>query len=105
MPKAKYSPCQVKGLRFIHNADGQIPPVRKSESEEHYDERIHYDTYDEDGFDQYGYSAFRNDVFVGAGNGEDRFGYTEAEYAVMDEEEFEEIVELGDIVNPKGYPE
>lgn len=57
-----------------------------------YDDRLYGGWYDEDGYDEYGYSAFdRDGSYIGIGNGIDRWGYTEMDYLCMSDDEFEDI--------------
>lgn len=94
MSQGKYSPHLTRAMAdrpyattYIYNAYGAIPPETWEEGK--FDERIHFDNYDDEGFDSYGYSAFDEDGnYVGIGNGIDRGGYSEDEYLGMSSEDF-----------------
>lgn len=92
MSRGKYSPrCPHANTdyEFKYNADGKIPPSY-TPGKDVYDTRLHFDNYDEEGFDRYGYSAFDADGnYVGIGDGIDRLGNTEDDYMRMTDEEFE----------------
>ena len=80
MSYGKYSPAGHSKGPFVYTADGKIPSEFRH-GVDVFDERIHCDGYDSEGFDSYGYSAFDEDgKFVGIGQGVDRVGYTEDEY-------------------------
>lgn len=105
MSKGKYSPaltdkdCGRPYTDYCYNADKQIPPEWTREMKERgelYDPRLHFDNYDEDGYDSYGYSAFDADGnYIGPGEGIDRWGYTEMDYLGMSNDEFEDICRYG----------
>ena len=58
---------------------------------ETFDARLYFANYDENGYDSYGYSAFDADGnYVGAGDGVDRWGYTEWDYLATSDEEFDD---------------
>lgn len=96
MSQGKYSPsltrdhCNRPWSAYVYNADrGVAPDYVKGEV---FDPRLHTGSYDEEGYDRYGYSAFLSDgTFVGEGYGIDRFGYTEDEYSNMTIEQFQWI--------------
>lgn len=94
MSKGKYSPTVYSMPdrdfnQFIYNAKGEIPPTTREE----YDVEIHFGNYDSEGFDSYGYSAYDSDgKYVGIGNGIDRKGYTEWDYLVMTDEQYEDCI-------------
>ena len=97
MSKGKYSPTPWKRNRdrdedendFIYNAKGELP-APYDHTKDTLIEEIHIDGYDKEGYDSYGYSAYtRNGKFVGCGQGVDRNGYTEDDYLMMSDEEFE----------------
>lgn len=81
MGVGKYSPIcpnTDKHGAFGYNCYGETPVEFDWET---YDTRTMFDGYDEEGFDQYGYSAFDiNGNYVGDGRGIDRYGYTENDY-------------------------
>ncbi len=92
MGKGKYSPNLPTADKdwdyFDRNCYGQIPPAYDYNAGE-YDEKLHFASYDPEGYDSYGYSAFDADGnYVGIGNGVDRNGYTEFEYMSMSDDEF-----------------
>ena len=99
MSKGKYSPAPGKTGRgfdaYCYNADKQIPP--ECGPDEEYDTRTHFTNYDEDGFDYYGYSAFDSDGnYVGIGDyGIDRWGYSENDYLMMSNDEYDDICMYG----------
>jgi len=102
MSKGKYSPALTREMidqrheDYIYNAYGEIAPEWTKESGEAYDERKHLAHYDANGYDRYGYSGLdANSNYVGIGEGIDRWGYTEMEYLIMDDEEFENVVIYG----------
>jgi hypothetical protein len=85
MSKGKYSPNLPTAEKpfdfFNRNTRGAIPTDPKEEA-----------IYDPDGYDNYGYSAFLADgSYVGWGRGVDRNGYTENDYLIMDDDEFNDI--------------
>ena len=93
MSQGKYSPTFTREMAnrpytaYCNNADRQIPPTTWNDGE--YDERTHFDNYDENGYDSYGYSAFLEDgTFIGLGQGIDRNGYTEMDYLSMTTDEY-----------------
>lgn len=101
MSKGKYSPALTREdvdrpySEYKYNADRQIPPPYDPEKDT-YDERTHFDNYDENGYDSYGYSAFLEDsTFVGLGQGIDRWGYTEDDYLTMSDDYFECVCRYG----------
>lgn len=69
---------------YKFNCYGEVPVEWHNEAAAtgvNYDEKTMFDSYDNEGFDSYGYSAFDIEGnYVGAGNGVDRFGYTEMDY-------------------------
>lgn len=92
MGQGKYSPnLPTSGEDFSYfnrNCYGQLPPEYDHSAGE-YDEKLHYDDYDPEGYDHYGYSAFdESDNYVGPGNGVDRNGVTEFRYMMMSEDEY-----------------
>lgn len=96
MSKGKYSPTvwhrKAKDEDFCFNAYGGQVPWSKS-SGVPYNEEIHFDDYDAEGYDRYGYSAYLADgTFVGLCQGVDRNGYTEDEYLAMSDEEFNNLI-------------
>ena len=105
MSKGKYSPAFSRKdadrpyTAYCYNADRQIPPewtLEMKERGEVYDERTHFDNYDENGYDSYGYSAFDQDGnYVGIGEGIDRWGYTEWNYLAMSDDDFNDICYSG----------
>lgn len=105
MSKGKYSPsltrahCNRGWEAYCYNADKQIPPEWTLELEEQgakYDARLYSASYDDEGYDSYGYSAFdANGNYVGEQRGVDRWGYTEDEYLCMSENDFESICIYG----------
>ena len=97
MSQGKYSPAfsSIDANRpweaYCYNADRQIPPelTEMGQGGEVYDTRIYFANYDENGYDNYGYSAFDAEgVYVGPGNGIDRWGATEMDYLGMSEDEY-----------------
>ena len=102
MSQGKYSPSLTREMcnrpydAYCYNADKQIPPPFTPGSGE-YETRIHFDNYDEEGYDDYGYSAFdANGNYVGIRtDGVDRWGYSEWDYLAMDDDEFENICIYG----------
>lgn len=90
MGKGKYSPCYPNcDSDFLRNCFGDVVEDFLPED---YNEIYHFESYDEQGFDSYGYSAFdKNGEYVGIGQGVDRLGYTEDDYILMTVEEFEDI--------------
>lgn len=90
MSKAKYSPSLFDfpdrdRSAYSFNAKGETP----QEIVDVYNDETMSNECDDEGFDSYGYSSY--DVggnFVGIGQGIDRWGYTEADYDIMDEDEF-----------------
>ena len=92
MSKGKYSPTLTREMianqDYSFNCYGQKAPEYIHGKME-YDSMIHFDDYDKDGFDRYGYSAFnKNGKFVGHGAGIDRAGYTELDYMMMDDDDY-----------------
>lgn len=90
MSKGKYSPSLTREhldrpyRDFCYNADRAIPVGDED------DTRTGLANYDAEGYDSYGYSAFGEDgEYIDIGMGVDRWGYTEMEYIVMDDDEFE----------------
>ena len=83
MGTGKYSPlcphAHESGWEaYKFNCYGELPAAWSMRS---YDEKTMYDSYDDEGFDSYGYSAFDADGnYVGGGSGIDRYGYTEMDY-------------------------
>ena len=94
MSKGKYSPTLTRAMiandDYRYNADKQIAPdFIKGQV---FDERLHDGSYDHEGFDRYGYSAFLADgTFIGTGQGIDRAGYTEDEYLSMSNDDFNRL--------------
>ena len=91
MSQGKYSPALTRQMiengDYRYNADKQIAPDYKVGDE--FCPRLYSGSYDENGFDRYGYSAFDIDGnFVGEGYGVDLWGYTEDEYSYMSYEDF-----------------
>lgn len=101
MSKGKYSPsltrahCDRGYEAYCYNADKQIPLEWNLEMRDagmEFDARLYMASYDDEGYDRYGYSAFDADGnYVGECNGIDRWGYTEMDYLSMSDEEFEDI--------------
>jgi hypothetical protein len=94
MGRGKYSPAgrDERNTDYSFNCYGQVPDAwdETTPKEVVYDEKVHFGNYDKDGFDSYGYSAFDAEGnYVGIGDGVDRNGYTEREYMVMSDDEFE----------------
>ena len=90
MGQGKYSPT-VYGSKFDgpydRNARGEVPAPYDSDD---YNEETMFANYDEQGYDSYGYSAYDEDgKYVGIGNGVDRNGYTEWDYMLMTDDEFD----------------
>jgi len=92
MSRGKYSPrtphARDDNYEYKYTCYGKIP-----EPYDHtidvYDQRIHFDNYDDEGFDRYGYSAFDiNGEYVGPGAGVDRLGHTELDYLSMDDRDW-----------------
>lgn len=85
MSTGKYSPLCPHAREdgwgsFVYNCYGEVPPEYNHDKGE-YNEKLHFVDYDDEGFDSYGYSSFDMDgVYVGVGNGIDRYGYTEDDY-------------------------
>lgn len=79
---APFCPYANTGYEFKYNCYGD--PVTfdfNNGNMKDYDQKLHYDNYDEEGFDSYGYSCFDKDGnYVGCGEGIDRCGYTEMDY-------------------------
>lgn len=97
MSKGKYSPTltrQTIGVsEYNFNCYGKVPATWDEEvaKTNEYDEKVHFGNYDQFGFDRYGYSAFDKDGnYIGIGSGVDRNGYTEIDYLLMSDEEFDE---------------
>lgn len=90
MSRGKYSPAWVDGKEYAYNCYGQLPAPYNGNCEE-WDEKTMWADYDDEGYDRYGYSAFDADGNFTPGRGVDRLGYTEFEYMVMTEEEFNNI--------------
>lgn len=101
MSKGKYSPSLTRKMidsksweDYCYNARRERAPERQEG--EDYNEEIHFENYDSDGYDSYGYSAYYADgKFAGAGNGVDRWGYTEMDYLTMSDDDFEDICIYG----------
>lgn len=97
MSRGKYSPrtphAYDRDYQYKYNAKGAVPPEWDPESGVKYNEELHFDNYDDEGYDMYGYSAYNADgEFVGMGNGVDRLGNTEMEYLTeFTDEEFGEL--------------
>ena len=92
MSQGKYSPrCPHAGdvnYEYIYNSLGDVPHDY-DHTKDDFDSKLHFGNYDDEGYDEYGYSAWDgNGDFVGAGNGVDRLGYTEMEYMDMDYDHF-----------------
>jgi hypothetical protein len=85
MGTGKYSPLCPHAHEddwgaYAYNCYGEVPPAYDHAAGE-YNQKLHYDNYDDEGFDSYGYSCFDADgEYVGCGNGVDRYGYTEMDY-------------------------
>ena len=95
MSQGKYSPrCPHAGditYEYKFNCRGELPPPY-DHTRDTYDEQIHFDNYDDEGYDRYGYSCFDIDgVYVGLGAGVDRLGYTELDYLQMSYDDFCDI--------------
>jgi hypothetical protein len=91
MGTGKYSPLCPHASKpgwdmFTFNCYGETPAawnVDLVNSGAAYDEKTMFDSYDIEGFDSYGYSAFDIDGnYVGVGNGIDRYGYTDMDYLI-----------------------
>lgn len=90
MSRGKYSVLAFKNwgdnYEFKYNCYGQEPAPWNMELKAagvEYDEKTMFDSYDEEGYDSYGYSCFDVDGnYVGSGRGVDRAGYTEDDYLV-----------------------
>lgn len=85
MSRGKYS-LEYKhwpdDYEYNYNARGEVPEVWKPKPE--YCQETMGGGYDEEGFDSYGYSAYSKDgVYVGAGDGIDRAGWTEMDYLTL----------------------
>lgn len=97
MSKGKYSPSLTRKMiaehtdqTFIYNSLGD--PDSTFPLGEIYIESLHFDIYDAEGYDRYGYSAWNEDgTFAGHGAGIDRWGYTEMEYMGMSDNDFYEL--------------
>jgi len=99
MSKGKYSPALTREdidrpwEDYKYNAYGELPPewtLEMKERGEVYDTKVHFGNYDENGYDRYGYCAFNRDgEYIGIGDGIDRWGYTEMDYLMMDDDEFD----------------
>lgn len=92
--RGKYSPAMTREMlkrgpeAYVYNANGEVAP--EYDRSQQYDERVHNGSYDINGFDSYGYSAFNeHGEYVGEGNGIDMVGYTEMDYMNMTDQEFE----------------
>ena len=93
MSRGKYSPALPHKTDFSFNALGQRPAPYSGFPAD-WDEKTMFANYDDEGFDQYGYSAFAADgTFVGLGQGVDRVGKTEHDYLCMDDAEWEDALE------------
>lgn len=95
MSQGKYSPhcphARDDKYEYKFNCYGQIP-LAYNHTKDVYDEKLHFGNYDDEGFDSYGYSAFRFcGNYVGIGEGVDRLGYTELEYLRMSSDEYNSI--------------
>lgn len=96
MSKGKYSPI-VYGRNHAHtdfeyNARGEKVEWKK-DSGVPYNEELHFNDYDQEGYDSYGYSAYLEDgTFVGHGQGVDRNGYTELDYLAMSDDEYNNML-------------
>ena len=91
MSQGKYSPNLPKKDRYDFNCYGKIPsPWNKDTPKDVvYDSKIHFGGYDDEGYDEYGYSCFdENSEYVGLGSGIDRNGFTELQYLIMRQEDF-----------------
>lgn len=90
MSQGKYSPCLPRGKVYTFNCYGQPAVAWPSPDPKiKYDEKTMFGNYDDEGYDQYGYSSFdKFGEYVGIGQGVDRLGYTEFEYLVMDPDDF-----------------
>lgn len=90
MSQGKYSPCaRYMNDDCIYNAMGNVPePYNVGDT---YNPMLHFANYDKNGFDNYGYSAFDADGnYLGiARDGVDPLGYTEMDYLVMDETDWD----------------
>ena len=105
MSKGKYSPsltrahCDRPYSEYCYNADKQLPPEWTREMRDagmKFDDRLYMGYYDDEGYDSYGYSAFDKDGnYVGRPDGIDRWGYTEADYLCMSDDDFEYICIYG----------
>lgn len=78
MSYGKYSPSYNPSSAFIYNAHREIAPDYNGGE---YDEKIYSGSYDSNGFDSYGYSAWLADgTYAGIGEGVDAEGLTEFEH-------------------------
>lgn len=91
MSRGKYSVKAYKDwgndYEFKYNCYGQEPEPWTKEMIDAgavFDEKTMFGNYDEEGYDNYGYSCFDvNNNYVGCGNGIDRAGYTESDYLTL----------------------
>lgn len=91
MAQGKYSPVYRGKGPWIYNCYGQLPvSCEKKGPDFVYDEKTMYANYDKNGFDSYGYSAFDAKGNYAQGRGVDLAGNTEAAYAFMSPDAFEE---------------
>lgn len=95
MSQGKYSPAVLRNTKpsnYTFNCFGMPPAPWTAEmaaANEEYDAKTMFGCFDADGYDSYGYSCFdENGHYVGDGNGIDRNGYTEDEYASMTMQEY-----------------
>ena len=94
MAQGKYSPCYIHDKEYKYNCYGQEPAPWTEEiakSGVKYDDKTMGPWFDDEGFDSYGYSSFDADGnYAGNGFGVDRLGYTEDEYYLMDENQWQD---------------
>ena len=94
MARGKYSPCFFDNQKYGFNCYGQKPEEwddQVASSGVQYNDKTMGSWFDSEGFDTYGYSAFDAEGnYVGTGRGVDRLGYTEDEYFIMDDNQWED---------------
>ena len=84
MARGKYSLAYKKGKVYKYTCEGKLPEPR--EEGEEYDFIKHNNTFDDEGYDRYGYSCYDdNGNFIGEGEGIDRAGNTEEDYLLYND--------------------
>lgn len=90
MSRGKYSlacPSRPMYYEYKYNCYGELPEPWTEEdikAGREYNDKTMFDSYDENGYDRYGYSAFDLEGnFVGHGQGVDPEGWTEMDYLTL----------------------